>query len=170
MGSCSLWGGGQSRHFFFSSTPFMQYRCTYRRTSIWRFPYERRLELLGAPSLVHLRSRTNLVLVYNILDGKVILPIEELFETPASPNLRGHRHLQTSPSAVPFSTPQVCCSTKYCRIKCLSWGWDLFIVSFHARTVLNLSWNLDVCPLFRYRKATKRFFHNIIEGTKDYMS
>ncbi len=55
------------------------------------FPYERRLELLGLPSLVHLRLRADLVLVYNVLHGKVNLPIDEFFETPANPNLRGHR-------------------------------------------------------------------------------
>ncbi len=34
---------------------------------LWHFPYERWLEILGLPSLVHLRLLTDLVLVYNIL-------------------------------------------------------------------------------------------------------
>ncbi len=55
------------------------------------FPYERRLELLGLPSLVHLRLRVDLVSVYNILHGRVNLPTYEFFETPANPNLRDHR-------------------------------------------------------------------------------
>ncbi len=29
--------------------------------------------------------------MYNILHGKVNLPIDEFFETPANPNSRGHR-------------------------------------------------------------------------------
>ncbi len=56
-----------------------------------RFPYERRLEILGLPSLVHLRLRADLVLVFNILHGRVNLPIDDFFETPANPNLCGHR-------------------------------------------------------------------------------
>ncbi len=49
---------------------------------IWYFPYERRLERLGLPSLVHLRLRADLVLVYNISHGRANLPIGEFFETP----------------------------------------------------------------------------------------
>ncbi len=41
--------------------------------------------------MVHLRLRADLVLVYNILHGRVNFPIDEFFETPANPNLRGHR-------------------------------------------------------------------------------
>ncbi len=55
------------------------------------FPYERRLEILGLLSLVHLRLRADLILVYNILHGRVNLPIDEFFGTPANPNLHGHR-------------------------------------------------------------------------------
>ncbi len=78
------------------------------------FPYERRLEILGLLSLVHLRLRADLVLVFNILHGRVKLPIDEFFETPANPNLRGHR-FKTSPSAVPFGTPQVSNSCPHYR-------------------------------------------------------
>ncbi len=35
------------------------------------FPYERRLELFGLPSLVHLRLRADLDLVYHMLHGRV---------------------------------------------------------------------------------------------------
>ncbi len=41
--------------------------------------------------MVNLRLRADLVLVYNVLHGRVNLPIEEYFETPANPNLRGNR-------------------------------------------------------------------------------
>ncbi len=58
---------------------------------LWQFSYERQLEILGLPSLVLLQLRADLVLVYNILNGRVNLRIDEFFETSANPNLRGHR-------------------------------------------------------------------------------
>ncbi len=59
--------------------------------ALLHFPYERLLEILGLPSLVHLRLRADLVLVYKILHGRVNLPVDQFFETPANPNLHGHR-------------------------------------------------------------------------------
>ncbi len=40
------------------------------------FPYERRLEILGLLSLVHLRLRADLALVYDVLHRMMNLPIE----------------------------------------------------------------------------------------------
>ncbi len=54
-------------------------------------PSERRLQILGLPTLVHLRWRADLVLVYNIRHGSVNIPIDGFFERSANPNLRGHR-------------------------------------------------------------------------------
>ncbi len=58
---------------------------------LWHFSFERRLDILGLSSLVHLRLHADLVLVYNILHGRVNLPIEEFVEIPANPQLGGHR-------------------------------------------------------------------------------
>ncbi len=72
-------------------TERLQELATRLVKGLWHFPYERRLEILGLPSLVLLRLRADLVLLYNKLYGRVNLPIEEFFEAPANPNLRGHR-------------------------------------------------------------------------------
>ncbi len=45
----------------------------------------------GSKYWVYRHWRADLVLVYNILYGRVNLPIDEFFETPANPNLRGPR-------------------------------------------------------------------------------
>ncbi len=72
-------------------TERLQKLATRLIKSLWHFPYERRLEILSLLSLVHLRLRADLVLVYNILHGRMNLPNEEFFETPADPNLCCHR-------------------------------------------------------------------------------
>ncbi len=72
-------------------TERLQNLATRLVKGLWHFPYERRLEILGLPSLVHPRLRTDLILAYNILHGRVNLPINEFFATPVNPNLRGHR-------------------------------------------------------------------------------
>ncbi len=50
-------------------TESLQKLATRLVRGLWHFSYERRFEILGLPSLVHLRLRADLVLVYNILYG-----------------------------------------------------------------------------------------------------
>ena len=68
-------------------------RATKLDRSLCDLPYEERLELLDIPSMFYRRQRGDMIMVFQIVTGRIKILHEQLFELAENHGTRGH-HLK----------------------------------------------------------------------------